>query len=109
MQMGKPVQRTGMKPVLYTNNAGMTDMADDEIMECLNGIFRDVFEDSAITLTPATTPDDIAAWDSMSNITLAIEIEQRFGIRVKTAEMEALQNIADLVALVRAQMAPAAS
>ena len=79
-------------------------MANDQILERLRSIFRGVFEDDELNLTPRTTSDDVPGWDSMSNITLTIEIEHRFGIKVRTAEMEALRNVADIIDLVKTRM-----
>ena len=80
-------------------------MTDNDILEALNGIVRRVLEDPAIVLTPATTADDVPGWDSMTQITLAVEIEHELKVRFKTSEMEKMQNIGELVSLLRARMA----
>ncbi len=79
-------------------------MSDEDILESLTDIFRYVFDYEGQSLTLDMTSDDIEAWDSMSNITLAIEIEKRFKIKIKMAEMENLKNIKDLVTLVRSSV-----
>jgi acyl carrier protein len=79
-------------------------MTDEEILGRLTDIFRYVLNYGGEALTLQMTADDIAAWDSMSNITLAIEIEARFSIHIKMAEMERLKNTKDLVALVRSSL-----
>ena len=84
-------------------------MNDDEILANLEDVFRNVFENDAIILTPHTTKEEIPGWDSMSNITLVIEIEHCFGIKIKNAETEALQDVGALIALVKSHMAPAVS
>lgn len=76
-------------------------MNDEEILERLTSIFRYVFDYDGDALTPRMTAEDIEAWDSMSNITLAIEIEKHFNIKIKTAEMEKLKNINDLISLIK--------
>lgn len=82
-------------------------MDDSQLLDRLTEVFRLVFEDDELTLTPATTADDIAAWDSMSNITLTVEVEHCFGIKIKSAEMESLKNVGDLIGLIRRHMVPA--
>ena len=79
-------------------------MTDEEILERLTDIFRYVFDYDGGDLTPKMTADDIEAWDSMSNITLAIEVEKRFTIKIKMADMERLKNVKDLVALVKSSL-----
>ncbi len=79
-------------------------MSDEDILERLTDIFHYVFDYDGQTLSLNMTSDDIEAWDSMSNITLAIEIEKRFEIKIKMANMENLKNIIDLVALIRSSL-----
>jgi acyl carrier protein len=76
-------------------------MTDEAILDKLTDIFRLLFGYTGEPLTLQITSDDIEAWDSMANITLAIEIEAVFSIRIKMAEMEKLKSVRDLVALVR--------
>ena len=80
-------------------------MTDHDIIETLNRIFRQVFEDESIGLTLSTTADEISGWDSMANITLAVEVEQAFGVKLKSAEMEKMRDIGDLVSLVKKRLA----
>ena len=75
-------------------------MTNDEIIQDLNEIFREVLDDDSISLTPASTAADIPAWDSMNHITIVVEAERRFGIKVRTAEIEELRNVGDFVALI---------
>jgi len=79
-------------------------MTEEAILGQLTDIFRYVFDYDGGPLTLEMTSHDIKAWDSMSNITLAIEIENRFEIKVRTAEMEALKNVGDLIALVQSHL-----
>jgi acyl carrier protein len=70
------------------------------ILPKLTELFRDVFDDQAIVLRPETTADDIAGWDSMSQVRLAVEIEHRFAIKVKSAKMEEMRSVGGLLALI---------
>lgn len=75
-------------------------MTHDEILAGLTDIFRTVLDDDTIVLTPETTAADIPAWDSMNHITIVVEAETRFGIKVRTAEIEGLRNVGDFAALI---------
>ena len=70
------------------------------IQERLTEVFREVFEDDALTIGPETTAADIPGWDSQTNITLVVATEARFGITFRTAEIEQLRNVGDLIELV---------
>ena len=80
--------------------------SDVAIFEKLTGIFREIFEDSTLVLTPDTTDADIPGWDSFSSASLIAAIEQRFAIRFRTAELQALQNVGNFVEMIRAKLPP---
>jgi acyl carrier protein len=83
-------------------------MTEQEIFRELSAVFRDVFDDETIALRPETTADDIDGWDSQAHVTLVVATEMRFGIKFRTAELEALHNVGDFVRLIHARAAPAA-
>ena len=68
-----------------------------EVLERLQSIFREVFDDSDIQLSRATTALDIDAWDSLTNIQLLVAIEQEFGIRYSSTQISDLQHVGELV------------
>jgi acyl carrier protein len=78
-------------------------MTPDEILQQLTGIFRSVLDDDDLVLRPETTAADIPAWDSMNHITIVVEAERRFGIKVRTAEIERLRNVGDFMTLIAAK------
>lgn len=78
-------------------------MTLDEILRQLTGIFRSVLDDDELVLRPETTAADVPAWDSMNHITIVVEAERQFGIKVRTAEIERLRNVGDFVALIAAK------
>ena len=72
-------------------------MERTDILEQLQTIFRDVFEDDAILLTEETSPADIEDWDSLQQITLTYAVEEHFGIRFTTDEIVGMKNVGDFV------------
>ncbi len=51
-------------------------MDQREVFDRLNRVFRDVFDDETIRVTPNTTADDIDDWDSLEHITLISAVER---------------------------------
>ena len=45
-------------------------LSKDEIIERLDDVFRDVFDDDTLEVDENTTADDIEDWDSIEHITL---------------------------------------
>jgi acyl carrier protein len=82
-------------------------MTDAEIYHQLTEVFHDVFDDPSLVLKPETSAADIPEWTSFIHLNLIVATEDRFGIKVSTAEIERLKNVGDLVALVRAKHSPA--
>jgi acyl carrier protein len=83
----------------------MTDLLDR-----LQTVFRDVFDDDAIALQDSMTADDIEGWDSLMHINLIIAVEKRFGVRFAAAEIAGLktegQNIGTFTALLASKIGP---
>jgi len=80
-------------------------MTEQDILQQLSEVFRDVFDDETITLQSETTAEDIDGWDSQAHVTLVVATEMRFGIKFRTAELESLHNVGDFVQLIHARLA----
>ena len=50
-------------------------LSKDEIIERLDDVFRDVFDDDTLEVDENTTADDIEDWDSIEHITLIGAVE----------------------------------
>ena len=77
----------------------MTGVSDD-VIDRLTEVFRVTFGDETIVLEPAMTADDVEAWDSVSHITLIYAIEDEFGIKFSTRDLEGLTCVGDLIDVV---------
>jgi acyl carrier protein len=66
----------------------------------LQDVFRNVFDDDSLVIANATTAQDIEAWDSVQHVTLMLEVEDAFKVRLSTSEMAYLKNVGDLVTLI---------
>lgn len=78
----------------------MTFKSEDDVWSALRDVFRDVFDDDDIDISPETTAADIDDWDSLTNIQLLVAIEQQSGIRFSSAEVADVPNVGELVALI---------
>jgi acyl carrier protein len=72
-----------------------------EIYARLTEIFRELFADDDIALTPETTADDIEGWDSFNHISVIVAVETRFGVKMTTSEIDGLSNVGALVAAIQ--------
>jgi acyl carrier protein len=72
----------------------MTDQT--KIYADLTEIFNDVFMRDDMKLTPELSAKDVAGWDSFKQIEIMVSVEERFGIKLNTREIDALRNVGDL-------------
>ncbi len=80
-------------------------MSRDEIVESLNQVFREVFEDPSIQVTHEMTASDVPGWDSLNHVTLIVAIEKKFKLRFLTKEVNSLKNVGELIQLIQRKLA----
>ena len=78
-------------------------MDEPHIYARLAEIFEDVFDEDSIKLTPELSAKDVDGWDSLTHIRLILTIEKAFKIKFSTSEIGKLENVGDLVALIKAR------
>jgi acyl carrier protein len=78
---------------------------DDEIYATMTEIFRDVFDDDAIEVTPDLTASDVPEWDSLSHIRLVLAVQKAFQTKFSASQTANLKNVGEFVALIRARTA----
>lgn len=75
----------------------------NEIYERLNEVFRDVFDDDSLCVTPSTTAKDIEDWDSLSHITLISAVEDEFRMKFSMKEVVGMTNVGEMASIVAAR------
>lgn len=75
------------------------------VTEKLNGLFRMVFDDDSIDITPKTTADDVDGWDSLSHVNLILAVENAFEIRFAQKELLTFKNVGDMIATIERKVA----
>ncbi len=71
-------------------------MQQQEIYTRLTEIMRDVFDDETLVATPEMTAHDVKEWDSVNHITLVVAVEEEFGVKFKSAELEKMKNVGQM-------------
>jgi acyl carrier protein len=66
----------------------------------LNDVFREVFEDDELRVSPKTTAQDVEGWDSLMHVTLVVNVEKVFGVKFSSSEIAGLKNVGELAALI---------
>lgn len=73
----------------------------------LTEVFRDTFDEPDLVLTPELSAKDVETWDSISHIRLIVAIEQAFRIKFGTREIDGLNNVGELAALIETKLSKA--
>ncbi|EJU08375.1 acyl carrier protein [Fusobacterium hwasookii] len=68
-----------------------------DILNKLQEIFRDIFDDETIILTNETTQDDIGDWDSLAQINLIVAIRKEFKVEFSMEEVGNLKSVGEIV------------
>lgn len=66
------------------------------VHERLQEVFRTVFDDDSIVLTPETTAADVPGWDSFAHINLMFSIEQAFGVKFAGNQLAEFKNVGEI-------------
>ena len=75
-------------------------MERQEIINKMNSIFCDVFDDDSIKISNNMTSADIEEWDSLNQITLVVNIEKIFDLKLNLVEIVKLENIGEMIELI---------
>jgi acyl carrier protein len=73
---------------------------ENNILERIQSIFRDVFDNEALMVGRSTNATDIEEWDSLNNINLVVAIEKEFKVKFALSELVSLKNVGDMVDLI---------
>lgn len=79
-------------------------MTHEEIMEKVQRIFRDVFDDETLVICDSTNSSDIEDWDSLEHIALVVSMEKEFDLKFDLKEVNALANVGEMVDLIASKL-----
>ena len=75
-------------------------MTEQEILNAVQDIFRDNFDDDTLEITRSTCADDIEDWDSIEHINLIGAVENEFRMRFKMREVSGMKNVGEMIDII---------
>ena len=63
----------------------------------LQDVFRQIFDDDGLVVTPATSRRDLADWDSVAHVKIILSLEEEFAIRFTEDEVSSIQTVGELL------------
>ncbi len=79
-------------------------MTREEVLDKLNEIFRDVFDDDSIEVCDSTTSADIEGWDSLEHINLVLAVEQEFDFKFEMGQVVSMKDVGEMVDIILAEL-----
>lgn len=79
-------------------------MNKEQILEQVNHVFQDIFNNPSLVVTSETTAADVSGWDSLRHITLIEAIEDEFDIRFKMNEVTGMKNVGEMIDIIAERM-----
>ena len=74
-------------------------MSREEILDSVQNIFRDIFDEDDLVITDKTSAENIEEWDSLEHINLVTTIEREFKIRFALGELISLKDVGAMIDL----------
>jgi len=75
-----------------------------EIWNLATNVFRETLDLDDLVLTPQLTARDVEGWDSLNHILLVVAVEQKFGIKFSTGEIDGLENVGQFIDLIERKL-----
>lgn len=75
-----------------------------EILNDVQDVFRDIFDEEGLVITAETNADSIEDWDSLSHIRLVVALEKHFSIKFAFGELNNLKNVGEMLDLIREKL-----
>ena len=72
-------------------------MTDQDILNRLTRILRDLLSDDSIVLTMETKRNEVANWDSFAYVSFIVAVEIEFSLKFRVAEIESFQDVGAIV------------
>lgn len=72
-------------------------MNREELLNEVNEICREVFEDEDLNVADETQAKDVAGWDSLTHVELIAEVEDKFHFKFTMGEVQGFSNVGELL------------
>ena len=72
-------------------------MDREQMLEQIQELCREVFEDDELAITERTTAADVENWDSLTHLSLIHEIETTFRVKFTMGEIQGVNDVGELV------------
>ena len=76
-----------------------------DLLPEIQQIFRDIFDDDSLVITPESNASNVEDWDSLNHVNLVTAISKKYHIKFGLAELQELKNVGDMIKLIEKKLA----
>jgi acyl carrier protein len=74
-------------------------------MQKVTEVFRDVFDDDSLVITPETSAADIEGWDSVMHVSLLLNVEKALGVKFTSTQIASMTKVGDMLTIIDSRQA----
>jgi acyl carrier protein len=93
-----------MSGVGTPDHAGRGAGVSRPVLDEVRRIAADVFELDVTSLGADSSPGQVETWDSLRHLNLVVALEAKYGIEFAPEEMERMETLGDIAALVGSKL-----
>lgn len=79
-------------------------MNRNDIYEKLQDIIREAIDDEEVVVTDKTVASEVDGWDSLAQVLIMGEIQNEFGVKFTSFEINGFANVGELVDAIQAKI-----
>lgn len=72
-------------------------MLREQVVPRLTDIMKDIFDEDDLEYRDSLTADDVEGWDSLSHVRFLVAVENAFGVRFTSGEIDGFKNVGEVV------------
>jgi acyl carrier protein len=78
---------------------------NEQVLNRVREIASDVLQVDGDAITPDSSPENVASWDSVQHLNLVLALEDEYGLQFLPEEMDQMKTVGEIAQLVAAKCA----
>jgi len=78
---------------------------NEQVLNRVREIVSDVLQVDGDAITPDSSPENVASWDSVQHLNLVLALEEEYSLQFLPEEMDQMKTVGEIAQLVAAKRA----
>ena len=75
-----------------------------DVLKKLQDIIREAVDDDEVVIGDSIVASDVDGWDSLAQVLIVGEIQNEFGVKLTSSEINSLANVGELVDVIYSKL-----